>query len=147
MGSSREMVDVELGMRAELAPAGVGQAIAALAARQFGVVSRAQLMALGLSRGAIGRLVAAGRLHLLHRGVYAVGHTALPRKARYFAAVLATGPGSVLSHRSAADLEGLRPDNRRTVDVISPTRSRRSQPRQLTNRPSEVAATLLALLA
>lgn len=106
----------------------MGQAIAALAARQFGVVSRAQLLALGLSRAAIGRLVAAGRLHLLHRGVYAVGHTAMPRKARYFAALLATGPGSALSHRSGSGLHGLRPDNRKTVDVISPTRSRRSQP-------------------
>jgi hypothetical protein len=56
-------------------------------------------MALGLTRSAIGRRLAAGRLHRVHATVYAVGHTVLGRTGREWAAVLATD--GVLSHRSA----------------------------------------------
>jgi very-short-patch-repair endonuclease len=98
--------------------------IAALAGRQYGVVSRAQLLALGLSGSAIGRRVRGGRLHPVHRGVYAVGHASLTREARYLAAVLASGPGAVLSHVAAAQLWDLRPSSARAVDVIVPVASR-----------------------
>ena len=47
-----------------------------------------------------------GRLHPLHRGVYAVGHPNLPLEGRFLAAVKACGPGAVLSHYSAAALWG-----------------------------------------
>ena len=77
------------------------------ASRQYGVVSRAQLLALGASKVQIQRRVSAGRLHRLHPGVYAVGHRAPRREARWLAAVLACGEGAVLSHRSAAALWGL----------------------------------------
>jgi very-short-patch-repair endonuclease len=49
-------------------------------------------------------MVDRARLHLVHRGVYAVGHPGLTRKGRWMAAVLAAGPGAVLSHRSAGAL-------------------------------------------
>ena len=49
----------------------------------------------------------AGRLHRIHRGVYAVGHTRLSFEGRCMAAVLALGDGAVVSHRSAAALWGL----------------------------------------
>jgi hypothetical protein len=52
--------------------------------------------------------VAAGQLHSLHLGVYALGHASLSRTGRYLAAVLAGGSGAALSHRSAGDLWGLR---------------------------------------
>src|SRR3954471_3094282 len=81
-------------------------AIAALAARQHGVVSRAQLAALGLGAGAIKHRLALGRLHPLYRGVYAVGHRSLRPEAWWLAAVLAAGPDAGLSHRSAAALWG-----------------------------------------
>lgn len=42
------------------------------------------------------------------------------------AAVLACGPGAVLSHRTAADLHGLRPTARRKIEVTVPSRSGRS---------------------
>jgi len=74
------------------------------AARQHGVVSRAQLLALGLSRAGIERRVAAGWLHRVHRGIYAVGHAGLTPRGRWMAAVLAGGDGAVLSHRSAGAL-------------------------------------------
>jgi very-short-patch-repair endonuclease len=75
-----------------------------LASRQYGVVSRAQLVELGLDRGRIERALAAGRLLRIHRGVSAVGHRAPRREARWLAAVLACGEGAALSHRSAGAL-------------------------------------------
>lgn len=78
------------------------EAIGALAERQHGIVSLAQLLALGLTRRAVAARSRPGRLIPLHRGVYAVGHTALTARSRDMAAVLACGPGALLSHRSAA---------------------------------------------
>jgi hypothetical protein len=89
-------------------------AIAALAKRQHGVVARWQLVALGLSRRVVEHRVERGRLHVLYRGVYAVGHRAITREARWIAAVL-TAPGSVLSHRSAGALWGIRRNEWRDV--------------------------------
>jgi very-short-patch-repair endonuclease len=76
--------------------------MAQLAARQHGVVSYWQLMELGFSPAAVDRRVKVGRLHRVYRGVYAVGHSALGRDGRDMAAVLACGPGALLSHWSAA---------------------------------------------
>lgn len=80
------------------------QAIAELAARQCGVVSARQLRNAGFGRGAISRRLRLGRLHRLHRGIYLVGHPVAPEGAAETAALLACGPGSVISHRSAARL-------------------------------------------
>jgi very-short-patch-repair endonuclease/predicted transcriptional regulator of viral defense system len=82
--------------------------LAKLAERQYGVVSYRQLRELGYSKGAIGRDSGAKLLCRVHRGVYAVGHLSLSRRGRCLAAVLACGPGSVLSHVSAAWLWRLR---------------------------------------
>jgi predicted transcriptional regulator of viral defense system len=46
-------------------------------------------------------------------------------KGRYLAAVLACGPAAALSHRSAADLHGLRETNRAPIDVTVPGRTAR----------------------
>ncbi len=90
-------------MLADVVPASVSQ----LAAGQNGVVTRAQLRELGLGRGMVDRWLATGRLHPLQRGVYLVGHPVAPSWAPETAAVLASGPGAVLSHRSAAMAWGL----------------------------------------
>src|SRR4051812_18754498 len=82
--------------------------IAALAARQHGVVARGQLRGLGYKETAIANRVAAGRLHRIHRGVYAVGHPLLSARGRWMAATLAGGRGAVLSHAAAAALWELR---------------------------------------
>ncbi len=66
------------------------------------MVSRAQLRSLGLTPRGIQKRVELGRLVRLHRGVYAVGHTALTSHSRDMAAVLACGPAALLSHRAAA---------------------------------------------
>jgi len=78
-----------------------------LAARQHGIVSIRQLRRLGFSESSVEKGVAAGRLHRLHRGVYAVGHTNLSLKGWCLAAVLGSGPQSLLSHYSAGWLLGL----------------------------------------
>src|SRR3954451_4322934 len=78
--------------------------IARVAARQHGVVTAKQLAAAGLGRAAISERTGVGRLHRLHRGVYAVGHSAPSHHQRWMAAGLACGDGAVLSHGSAAAL-------------------------------------------
>lgn len=81
--------------------------LAKLASRQHGVLSRQQLLASGLGPRSITRRIEAGRLHPVHRGVYALGHNRLDQRGQWMAAVLAGGDGTVLSHRSAAALWGL----------------------------------------
>jgi hypothetical protein len=71
------------------------------AARQHGVLSTAELEACGLTAQAIAYRVQIGRLHPMHRGVYAVGHANPSRDGCYLAAVKACGPGAVLCERSA----------------------------------------------
>jgi len=75
-----------------------------LAARQHGIVTRRQLLALGFGRRSIEHRVARGRLFPVSLGVYAVGWPALNQKRRWMAAVLAGREGAALSHRSAAAL-------------------------------------------
>jgi hypothetical protein len=110
------------------APRRADEAIAMIAAAQHGVLSRAQLLDLGVGPDAIKHRVALGRLHRMHRGVYAVGHRALRREAWSMAAVLAAGPQAALSYRSAADLWGIRASSRARIEISVP-RHRRSTTR------------------
>jgi len=101
-------------------------AIWALVDAQHGVVTRAQLLELGLSARRIERRVASGRLHPVWRGVYAVGRPQLGRLGRWMAASLACGPGAVLSHGSAAALWEFGPELPGLVEVsLPPGRSSR----------------------
>jgi very-short-patch-repair endonuclease len=88
-----------------------------LARRQHGVVARRQLLELGMTAAAIRHRLESGRLFELHRGVYAVGRRDVGTFGRYTAAVLACGPGALLSHCSAADLWGIRRQWDGPVDV------------------------------
>ncbi len=83
--------------------------LADLAELQYGIVSYRQLRNLGFSKGHISRAGEADRLRRIHRGVYAVGHSALSEHGASLAAVLACGENAVLSHASAAWLWGLLP--------------------------------------
>jgi very-short-patch-repair endonuclease/predicted transcriptional regulator of viral defense system len=100
------------------------QRVAELARRQYGVVEREQLAALGVGRGAVLARLRAGRLHRVHGGVYSVGHQVISREGRWLAAVLASGPEAVLSHWSAAALWMVRPSSRSIIDVTDPQKSR-----------------------
>jgi very-short-patch-repair endonuclease len=103
-------------------------AIAALATRQHGVVTTAQLHACGLGRSAIARRVGRGHLHRLHRGVYLVGHRAPSSLGREIAAVLACGEGALLSHQAAASVWGIRPATSGPVDVTVTARGVQGRP-------------------
>src|SRR5690606_11024042 len=92
-----------------------------IAGRQHGVVTAKQLAGLGISRAAISERVRDGRLHRLHRGVYAVGHRSPNEWQRYMAAVLACGTGAALSHQSAACLYGFLKPEGGPVHVTSPS--------------------------
>jgi very-short-patch-repair endonuclease len=108
------------------------EVIAELAEHQHGVVAFSQLLAAGVGRNAVRRRVGSGHLHRLHRGVYAAGHKAISRQARWMAAVLAVGSGpsrggrplqrwgAAISHRSAAELWELLPSHGGPVDVSLP---------------------------
>jgi very-short-patch-repair endonuclease len=76
--------------------------LTALVTRQHGVIGRQQLRDLGLSDTMVARWLDAGRLHRLHRQVFAVGHTALSIEGRLHAALLYAGPKAVFSHTTAA---------------------------------------------
>jgi very-short-patch-repair endonuclease len=102
-------------------------AVLAVAARQHGVVTRAQLLGLGLSKKAIDYRVARGRLHPVQRGVYAVGRPQLTRVGTLNAAVLSCGPGAVLSHEAAGELLGIRKRRSAPIDVTVP-RGKRERP-------------------
>jgi very-short-patch-repair endonuclease len=93
--------------------------MAVVAARQHGLITTRQLLDLGFSERAITRMVLKGHLHRVHRGVYAVGHTALTLHGRWLAAVLACGPDAVLSHHAAAALHELRTNPTGLIDVTA----------------------------
>jgi very-short-patch-repair endonuclease len=75
-----------------------------LVRRQHGVLTRADLLALGYTRSEVEHRLHNGRLHRVAQGVYAVGRPELTPNGRWMAAVLACGDGAMLSHRSAAEL-------------------------------------------
>ena len=95
----------------------------ALAARQHGVVTTADLHRCGFGPSAIARVTGAGVLRRLHRGVYLVGPVEPPH-ARAMAALLACGPGAALSHVSAAALWEIRPAPDDPIHVIHPGSAR-----------------------
>jgi very-short-patch-repair endonuclease len=114
-------------IQTEFATRGPDAAIAALAERQHGVVSLPQLIEFGLLPGAVRERVRSGRLHRIHRGVYAVGYPSLTGRGHWMAALLACGDGSLLSHRSAAVLWGLRDGGGSQVDVTATRRTGRTR--------------------
>jgi very-short-patch-repair endonuclease len=94
--------------------------VLALAARQHGVVTRAQLRELGMSDHAIEYRLRRGRLHRVRRGVYAVGRPQLTRNGVLIAAVLSCGPDAALSHEPAGEVLGIRKRRVGPIDVTVP---------------------------
>jgi len=101
--------------------------IAETADRQHGVVSTQQLLGIGLGKDQILYRAKIGRLHRIHRGVYAVGRRGLSFQGRLIAATLACGKGAVVSHRSAARFWGLLANRHASVDISVPNNGGRRQ--------------------
>ncbi len=102
--------------------------IDAIAAGQLGHVTRAQLLALGLTPRWVQSQRDQGLLIAVHAGVYALGHVPRHAHCRAMAAVLACGERSALSHTAAlalwdaagwpATLEVASPDRRRRPGIL-----------------------------
>ena len=101
--------------------------IYAQAQRQGGLVTRAQLVALGVTDDVIAAQLAAERWQRVHRGVLATFTGPLDERARLWGALLVGGAGAALSHDSAAHLHGLcdEPDS---VHVVVTVNGRRVAP-------------------
>jgi very-short-patch-repair endonuclease len=102
--------------------------VARVAARQASLIARWQLLAIGLSRGAIERRLARGSLLRVHREVFLVGPPPLSPSGRLVAALLACDRGTVISHVSALQLWGLAPPSSGPVHVTRPGRDRLRHP-------------------
>lgn len=76
--------------------------------QQHGVISRPQLLGLGVSPRTIDRWVAAGKLVGLHPGVYRSPTAPITDTQRLWAALVAAGEEAAVSHRSAAHIWSLR---------------------------------------
>jgi len=82
------------------------------------MISRAQLLELGVASSSVTQAASLGRLYRVHLAVYSIAPPAArPRLAPEHAALLACGPGAVISHWSAAWLHGLTDRQPRTVAV------------------------------
>jgi predicted transcriptional regulator of viral defense system len=103
------------------------RAVLAVAGRQHAVVTSAQLRDAGLGRNAVAHRIRTGWLRRRHRGVYLVGPLA-GEHSRAMAAVLAVGPGALLSHDAAAALWGLRSPQKGPIDVTVAGRETRDRP-------------------
>lgn len=95
-----------------------------IAARQWGVITREQLIECGLSARTVTRWCSAGRLHCIHRGIYAMGHPSLSPEGFLVAALFHAGPGAALSHATATWWWGLIPHQPVQIEVSSLTRVR-----------------------
>jgi predicted transcriptional regulator of viral defense system len=96
--------------------------VARIAERQWGVVTRAQLRGAGLSDAGVDRWVESGRIHRIHRGVYAVGHRSLAIEGRLAAALLYAGPTAMLSYTTAAWWWGIQKTAPRLIHISAPGR-------------------------
>jgi len=98
--------------------------IAEIASCQHGFIHLHQLHALGLTTSGVMKRLRSGRLHRVQPRVYAVGHTALSFEATIAAVLLSIGPGTFVSGRCLAFLNGSFPRGRPFVEVTSTRRHR-----------------------
>jgi len=87
-----------------------------LCRRQHGVIGRSQALACGLTDKTIESRLRHRRWQRIHQGVYATFTGSPTRLSLLWAAVLRAGPGSVVSHETAAELAGLAD----ALDVAAP---------------------------
>lgn len=98
-----------------------------LTGEQHGVVAKRQVDDVGIGRGSLDHRLRSGKWRRLHRGVYAAFTGELTREARLWAAVLRAGPGAVLSHETAAELQHLTDRPSLAIHITVPARRRPAQ--------------------
>jgi hypothetical protein len=111
------------GMDSELPPT-----LRNVAQRQDGVVSRAQALRAGLSAGMIKFRVSSGRWRQIHLGIYATFTGGPGRGSQLWAALLSAGPGAMLSHETAAELQRLADKPAEMIHVTVPVQRRVTAP-------------------
>lgn len=87
-----------------------------------------QLQLAGLTADALRQRAASGRLHRVHRGVYAVGRPELTARGRWMAATLAYGPTALLAGRSSAALWRIQGSDGATTHITLPSPNARARP-------------------
>ncbi len=87
---------------------------------QDGVLTRAQLLASGVNRDLISSRLDSGRWQRLYPGVYAIFSGPPARTAQMWAAVLKAGNGAMLSHRTAAEADGMIPQPSGAIHLTVP---------------------------
>jgi hypothetical protein len=102
----------------------VEERLAELAARAHGVVTREEMLRVGITDAETKRRARKGLLIRQHRGVYRVGHAAPTVNAAYMAAVKACGAGACISGQAAAHLLGLVRAQAPPPEVTAPTERR-----------------------
>lgn len=110
------------------------------------MVTRMQLIELGLTPPAIEHRLRKGRLHSVWRGVYAVGRRELTRRGIWMAAVLSCGSEAVLSHASAAALWDIAVVDASEVHVSVPAHVSRCRPGIVVHRRARWGAAEVTML-
>ena len=87
---------------------------------QCGVVARWQANAMAVDPDVITARLRSGRWRRLHRGIYTAFTGRPGRESELWAAVLRAGPRAVLSHQTAAELDGFAPGPSRLIHVTVP---------------------------
>jgi predicted transcriptional regulator of viral defense system len=91
-----------------------------VAQAQAGVVTARQALRAGVGRELLRSRVRQGRWQRIYPGVYATFSGKLSRTAELWAAVLSAGPGAVLSHRSATEMQRLGEEPSQVIHVTVP---------------------------
>jgi hypothetical protein len=94
---------------------------------QRGVVESAQARQAGVTRGSLEHRLKSGKWRRLHHGVYATFTGEMPREATLWAAVRRAGDGAMLSHETAAEVQGLAEKPSPEIHITVPTRRRPAQ--------------------
>lgn len=111
------------------------------------MISRSQLLAIGLGRGGIENRVRQARLWPLYSRAYAVGRAGVSRRGIWIAALLSAAPDSALSHRSAGSADDLLVETSDEVDVTTLGRRGKRRPGVRIHRPRELASSDLTIVA
>jgi very-short-patch-repair endonuclease len=108
---------------------------------QHGVVSRKQLLGLGMSSASIEHRLSNGDLHRVARGVYARGRPE-PTRRGIWMATMSAGIGAALSHRSAAALWGVGEEERGVIELTQRAAARERAGIRIYRRPDTRAGEL-----